>query len=143
MGRWGRGPAAGSCGSRQVEHPAGDDIALDLRGTAVNSGRQRLQMQAAPVGLVLRTVLIEPALGNLLHQLAPPHLQHGGRADPVLVSGQQVDLILGDKLVIQRRRGCRAALIVIADELDRDFLVERLDEDAAIRVFSSIHIFSV
>ena len=50
------------------------------------------------------------------------------------IGDQQVDLVLGDELVVERRGGRGVALVVIGDELDRDLLVERLDVDAALGV---------
>ena len=51
------------------------------------------------------------------------------------IGDQQIDLILGDQLIIQRGRGRGVALVVIGDELDRDLLVERLHIDAALGIF--------
>jgi len=50
------------------------------------------------------------------------------------ISDEKVDLVLGNELVVERRRGRGVALIVIGDELDRDLLVERLDVNAALGV---------
>ncbi len=50
------------------------------------------------------------------------------------VGHQDVDLVLGDELVVERRRGRGVALVVVGDEFDRDLLVVGLDEHAALGV---------
>src|SRR4029077_8093467 len=40
------------------------------------------------------------------------------------IGNQEVDLVLGDKLVIERRSGRGIALIIVSDELDRELLAE-------------------
>ena len=50
------------------------------------------------------------------------------------VGDQHVHFVLRDKLVVQRRRSGGAALIVVADELERDLLVECLHVGAPRRV---------
>jgi hypothetical protein len=51
------------------------------------------------------------------------------------IGHEQIDLVLGDELIVERRGGRGVALVVIGDQLDRDFLVERLHVDAALGVF--------
>ncbi len=50
------------------------------------------------------------------------------------VGDQDVDLVLGDELVVERRGSRRVALVVVGHQLDRDFLVEGLYIDAALGV---------
>lgn len=54
--------------------------------------------------------------------------------DRAEIGGEYVDLVLGDQLVVERRCRRGRALVVIGGDLDRDFLVERLDENAAVFV---------
>ena len=48
---------------------------------------------------------------------------------------QEIDLVLRDKLIVQRRCGRGVALIVVGDKLDRDLLVERLHIGPALGIF--------
>jgi hypothetical protein len=50
------------------------------------------------------------------------------------IRDQDVDLVLGNELIVERGRGRGVALIVIGDELERNFLVEGFDVGAAFRV---------
>ena len=52
-----------------------------------------------------------------------------------LWADQKIDLVLRDKLVVQRRRGRGVALIVIGHKLDGNFLVERLHIGTAFGIF--------
>ena len=50
------------------------------------------------------------------------------------VRHQDVDLVLRDELVVERRRGRCVALVVVGDEFDRNLLVVGFDEHAALGV---------
>jgi hypothetical protein len=47
------------------------------------------------------------------------------------IRDQDIDLVLRDQLIVERRGGRGVALVVIGDELDRDFLVVGLHVNAA------------
>ena len=51
------------------------------------------------------------------------------------IGDQQIDLVLGDQLIVERGGGRGVALVVIGDKLDGNLLVERLHVDAAIGIF--------
>ena len=109
----------------------GDEVRDRLRP----DGRDRIGHQR-DIGIVLGE---EAGAGaGLVEQehLVVARDRHGRRGQHRAgIGDQQIDLVLGDELIVERRGGRGVALVVIGDELDRNLLVECLHIDAAIGVF--------
>ena len=98
------------------------------------NGRDRVSHQR-DVGIVLgEEARAGAGLVEQEHLVVARDRNRGRRQHRAGIGDQEVDLVLGDELVIERGRGRGVALVVIGDELDRDFLVERLHIDAAVGV---------